>query len=176
MIRSHTRRPRRPRRTIRRRIGPALAVIVWAGSACASSGGPPLTVNELGIAGVWSFDIVLEESIRGTVTFTGDDRYSVRCIEDTTRPPPPRLLTMRAGALEFRGCGATFQVRQGGDGEVVADVWHVVQEPYSQQGPCIATRTFNDGSVRCVQWERVIAYRDRTVRGRAVLEPIVSMR
>lgn len=158
------------------RLGLAAATVVGVGSACASSGGPPLTVNDLGIAGVWSFDIVLEESIRGTVTFTGDDRFSVRCIDDLTRPPPPALLAQRAGALEFRGCGATFRVRDDGAGAIVADVSITVREPYSQQGPCIATRTFNDGSTRCVQWERVIAYRDRSVRGRVVLEPVVAMR
>lgn len=142
---------------------------------CASAGGPAATVNDMEIAGVWGFDVLLQESIRGTVTFTGDDRYTVRCQEDLTRPDPSQPLTARPGALEFQGCGATFRVRRGEDGRVVADVSRTVQEPYTAQGPCVQTRTYDDGSVRCVSYEDVIAYRQRQVQTHIELQPIVGM-
>lgn len=151
----------------------ALLALAAVAASCASAGGPPASVNGLGIAGVWRFDVVLEESIRGTVTFTGDDRYVVRCIDDLTHPPPPALLTRRAGALEFRACGALFRVRDDGEGRIVADVSREVREPYTAQGPCVETRTYSDGSTRCVRYEDVIRYRTRTVRTRIELQPVV---
>jgi hypothetical protein len=131
-----------------------------------------MTVNAMGIAGVWSFDVLLETSIRGTVTFTGDDRFTVRCSDDLTRPDPPERLNTRAGGLEFRACGASFRVRKDEAGVLMADVGVTVREPYTAQGPCVQTRTYPDGSVRCVQYEDVIRYRSRQSRGRVELQPI----
>jgi hypothetical protein len=126
------------------------------------------------LAGVWRFDVVLEGSIRGEVTFTGDDRYVVRCIDDLTRPDPPSLLSRRAGRLEFRACGGLFQVFRDESGEVVADVIRTIREPYRTR-VCAQTQTQPSGAVVCVRYDTVTRSRERTVRGRTVLEPVVSM-
>lgn len=151
----------------------ALGLIVAVGlAACATAGGPPATVRGMGIAGVWTFDVLLETSIRGTVTFTGDDRFTARCSDDLSRPDPPERLIPRSGGLEFAACGALFRVRMDDSGALMADVAVTVQEPYTAQGPCVQTRTDANGTVRCVQFEDVIRYRERQSRGRVELQPI----
>ncbi|MBT8336635.1 MAG: hypothetical protein KJO11_08525 [Gemmatimonadetes bacterium] len=143
--------------------------------ACASSPRTTATVNAMDLAGVWEFDVQLDGSIRGTVTLTGNDRYVVRCIDDFTPALPPALLQQRAGAVEFRACGATFRVRREEDGRVTAEVTKVIRRPYTVQGPCVETRTYTDGTVRCVRYENEIRYRDQTLRTRVELEAVVSM-
>jgi hypothetical protein len=151
-------------------------VLVLAGTTgCATSSGPPASVDSMNLAGVWSFDVVLEESIRGSVTLTGDDRYVAQCFEDFSRPDPPSLLQRRAGLLEFRACGATFRVRREEDGRVTADVTRQISRPYTAQGPCVETRTYDDGTVRCVRYENEIRYRQETVRQRIELTPMIEM-
>ncbi len=140
--------------------------------ACASTGGPPATVRGMGIAGVWSFDVLLETSIRGTVRFTPDDRFTVQCSDDLSRPDPPEPLTPRSGSLEFAACGAVFRVRMDESGALMADVGVTVNEPYTTQGPCVRTQTNPDGTVRCVEYDNQISYRPRQSRGRVELQPI----
>lgn len=153
----------------------ALAAGVVPVLACASSPRPPATVNGMDLAGVWEFDVSLDGSIRGSVTFTGDDRYVVRCIEDLTRPPPPAMLRPRAGAVEFPACGATFRVRREEDGRVTAEVTRVIRRPYTAQGPCVETRVYDDGTVRCVRYENEIRYREQTLRTRVELTSVVGV-
>jgi hypothetical protein len=160
------------RRRMREHVRAGVLAMIVGLAGCASAGGPAMTVNGMGIAGIWSFDVLLERSFRGTVTFTGDDRFTVRCIDDLGRPDPPERLTRGSGGLEFEGCGARFRVHVDDTGALVADVGVTIQEPYTAQGPCVRTQTNPDGTVRCVQFEDVIRYRTRQSRGRVELQPI----
>ena len=122
--------------------------------------------------GTWRFDVVLQESIRGTVTFTAEDRYTVQCIDDTTRPNPPSPLGFGAGRVEWRGCGATFQTWRNDAGDVVSRASRTVRRQVSSERVCTNWEQLPTGARQCIGWDDRPIWSDRVVQAQFAMERV----
>ena len=147
-----------------------VAFSLVAVTACATSSQPDLPAPDP--LGTWAYEGLVGTSVYGEITFLPDDWVEIRC-DGSRRQVQPRRRETRLGRVHFRGCGLEFQVRDGGDGRLIASVLGRKEENYSAQGPCVAWATRGDGSRGpCMRYDAEIRTRSVEVRVELELRPI----